>query len=162
MARVDDQCAMWLNELKRPQAVPYRNDNSVLGSAISNQYVSNPYMSQQHAFHSMVPQHNPYAPTCEGLRSWHDTHPANSDAYSQSSTSHPSRPRGQYPCTPTNSFGDCIFFSNFPPEFPEEVIKSTFERYSRLAQLKVEYDNNGALLGMGFARFKTLSDTRKV
>jgi len=168
VARVDDQCAIWLNELLRGTSVPYRHNNSVLGAsygneyAIGSQYASNPYVAQQQTYATLPAQQSQYTSSIGGKRSWHDNYQKNHDAYSQSSTSHSSpRAREEHPCA-RKTFTDCIFFSNFPPEFPEEVIKSTFERYSRLAQLKVEYDNNGALLGMGFARFKTPSETRKV
>lgn len=166
MARVDDQCAVWLNELMGKPVSPYRHSNPVLGVnyssgyAIPKQYVSNPYMPPKQLFASIQPQ-NAYAAS-GGQRSWYDNYQTKNDAYSKSSTSPTSpRAREQHPCTgPT--FGDCIFFSNFPPEFPEDVIRSTFERYSHLSDLKMESDNNGSLLGMGYARFKTPSETRKV
>jgi len=61
-----------------------------------------------------------------------------------------------------SSVGRCVFFSNFPSQFPEQVITCTFEAYSKVIKLKLDYDNNGQSLGMGCAMFETASQARKV
>jgi len=61
-----------------------------------------------------------------------------------------------------SSVGRCVFFSNFPPQFPEQVITCTFEAYSKVIKLKLDYDNNGQSLGMGCAMFEIASQARKV
>lgn len=171
VARVDDTCATWMHHFmsegqSNPHVMsagsdPTFGDNMRFDRAESFHNTQRPplhhsgkeFDEHSAAIPASVPQKEEW-PSVNKSRAGGNKTDSVASSHSNNDNSKPT----QAPFT----VGRCVFFSNFPPQFPEQVITSTFEAYSKVIKLKLEHDNNDQSLGMGCAMFETASQARKV
>jgi len=185
VARVDDTCATWMYHFmsegqSNPHAMSAGSDPSFVDNMRFDRAQSfhNPQRPSPHhngsdfdehaaAIPASVPQKEEWPSVSKNRANGKETDSAGSSHSTagfakKSYHTEISNVDNSKPAKAPFSVGRCVFFSNFPPQFPEQVITSTFEAYSKVIKLKLEHDNNGQSLGMGCAMFETATQARRV